>query len=531
MKAVTAEEMREIDRITINETGIPGVVLMCLAGRAVADRVLSMGESIRKVAVFAGPGNNGGDGYVAAYFLHNAGKAVHLVQVPAVEPRSESSRLYLRLCRAAGIAERDMPGLTGSDMELDTYDCVVDALLGTGFSGPLRGETEYAVRLINDSDIPVVAVDVPSGLGADGEAPEGEAIIADETVTMGLPKISLVTYPGKEFAGRVTVADIGFPAALTSADSLKTELVDEGFFNSRGIPGIELAYRADEDAHKGSRGTLLVLGGFDGMEGAALLSARGAFETGIGLGVLFTTESARSAVAGAVPELITASITPGGDGAALSDDAIDEALERARNGRRIDGLVIGPGIGRTDFSARSFSRAIALAADWGVRKGLIDGDGLYHLSRLPAGNSLDRGIEWILTPHFKEASRLAGMSVQEISNHRISAAEKVARKYDCVVLLKGPASIVSDGNRRYIVTSGNQGLATAGSGDVLSGIIGALLLRRLSAIDAAATGAWIHGTAADLHRDDGTHAVMKSTDILGRIRGSMALLLDMPAIK
>lgn len=531
MKAVTAAEMREIDRITINETGIPEIVLMCLAGRAVADRVLSMGAWIRKVAVFAGPGNNGGDGYVAAYFLHNAGKEVHLIRVPAEVPRSESSRLYQRLCQAVGIAELDLSGVTGSDDELGTYDCLVDALLGTGFSGPLRGETEFAVRLINDSDIPVVAVDIPSGLGADGEAPAGEAIIADETVTMGLPKISLVTYPGKEFAGRVTVADIGFPSALADADSLKTELVDEAFFTSRGIPEIELSYRSDEDAHKGSRGTLLVLGGFDGMEGAALLSARAAFETGIGLGVLFTTESARSAVAGAVPELITASIASGGDGTALSDDVIDEALERARSGRRIDALVIGPGIGRTAFSARVFSRAVVRAAGWGVRKGLIDGDGLYHLSGLPAGNSLDKGIEWIVTPHFKEASRLAGMSVQEIANHRISAAETVARKYQCVALLKGPASIISDGKRNYVVTSGNQALATAGSGDVLSGIIGALLLRRLSAVDAAASGAWLHGTAADIHRGNDVHAVMKSTDILNRIRGSMALLLDISTIK
>jgi NAD(P)H-hydrate epimerase len=161
-----------------------------------------------------------------------------------------------------------------------------------------------------------------------------------------------------------------------------------------------------------------------------------------------------------------------------------------------------------------------------VKKGLIDGDGLFHLTAYRAENALDPEVQWILTPHFKEASRLAGMTVQEIAAHRIGAAEMVARKYGCIALLKGPASIVSDGDRRSIVTSGNQALATAGSGDVLSGIIGALLLRRLSALDAAATGAWLHGAAADLHQANNSPGVMKSTDLLVRIREAMASLLD-----
>lgn len=529
MKAVTAAEMREIDRISINETGIPEKVLMCLAGKAVADHVLSLGESIRRVVVFAGPGNNGGDGYVAAYFLHNAGREVQIVPVPAASPSSEASRLYRRLCHSVGIVERELSEITGPDGGLEDYDCLIDALLGTGSSGPLRGETAGAVKLINDSDLRVVAVDIPSGLGADGEAPPGEAIIADATVTMGLPKISLVTHPGKGYAGKVIVADIGFPSTLTSSDSLKTELVDNEFFALRGISGIESSYRADEDAHKGSRGTLLIVGGFDGMEGAALLAARAAFESGVGLAALLTTDSARAIIAGVVPELITASITPAKDADTPPDGAIDEMLECARGGRDFDAMVIGPGLGRTDFAARVFRRLIAMAAEWGVKKALIDGDGLYHLAG--AGDVLDSRIEWILTPHFKEASRLAGISIQEIARHRIKAAEMVARKHGCIVLLKGPASIVTDGTRRYIVTSGNQALATAGSGDVLSGIIGALLLRRLSAIDATATAAWLHGTAADLHCEASAGAIMKSTDLLSEIREAMALLTEPGTIR
>ncbi|TFH42547.1 MAG: NAD(P)H-hydrate dehydratase [Chrysiogenales bacterium] len=519
MKAVTAGEMREIDRIAIHEKGIPGPVLMSMAGRAVADHVISLGPSMRRIAVIAGPGNNGGDGYVAAYFIHNAGITVDIITVMNGKDHSESALIFRRLCMASGITERPFAEAIAADVScLDDYDCVVDALLGIGFTGTARGDMADAIQLINDTDVRIVSVDIPSGLGADGAAPEGEAVIADVTVTMGLPKLSLVTYPGKGYAGQVIVADIGFPTSLTRSDSLKAELIDNDFFSENTIRDNESYYLADPDAHKGKRGNLLIVGGFDGMEGAAMLTARAAFETGVGLATLVTTAAAREIIAGSIPELITASIPFGPDGTAPSMEEVEEALNSACGGRRYDVLVIGPGLGRAEFSKRVFDAVIASAGRWGIRKALIDGDGLYHLALMTDKRALDPGIEWAVTPHFKEASRILDLDIDEIARNRPLAAAMIARRLSCAALLKGPASIVSDGERHYINTTGTAALATAGSGDVLSGIIGALMLRKLTAVHAAACGAWIHGEAADLHCAGGHYPVMKSTDMLLRIR-------------
>lgn len=510
MKVVTASEMRDIDRVTIRELGIPGEVLMGLAGKAVADQAVSSCPSMKKAAVFSGTGNNGGDGFVAAYFLTMYGRQVDVFLVGDENRISETSRVYFNLCRKSGIR------ITAFDTSIDLggYDCIVDAILGTGFAGAVRGPADGAIRAINDADVFVVAVDVPSGLPSDGAAPESEAVGADCTVTIGLPKLSLVTYPGKEYTGTLHVADIGFPRSLTGADGLAAELIDGDFFADNAIVEIESEYCSVPDIHKGARGHLLIIGGFDGMEGAAMLAASAAFETGVGLATLATTEKARCSIAGRIPELMTMSL-------GTDADAAGREIEAVLRSKRWDAVILGPGLGRSDYARSVAETAMGAAPSCGIRKVIIDGDGLFHLAGFVKEGRLDRSVAWVITPHFLEASRLMGLSVDEIKSDRYGAVSLLSEKLSCTALLKGPGTIVAGGGRRYINTTGSPALATAGSGDVLSGIIGALMLRRLPAVQATAWGAWLHGKAADLHAESRKSRVLKSSDIIPFIRAAI----------
>jgi len=516
VKAVTAREMREIDRVTIQELGLPGGVLMGFAGKAVADEIAAHLPRARRIAVFSGTGNNGGDGFVTAWFLACRGLTVEVFCAGPVAKISGDARIFYDLCVRGGIPVIELAGDNPSMPDCDAYDCIVDALLGTGSSGRARGIVEAVIRHINDADAFVVSIDLPSGLGADGEAPEGEVVVADLTVTIGLPKISLVTWPGRSFVGTLRVADIGFPPSLTASGRLATEMIDADFFRTASIPHIEAAYAGMPDAHKGDRGRLLLVGGFDGMEGAILMSARAAFETGIGMGTLVTTPRARIAIAGQVPELITREIPPMPD-----KDAICDAFAEIMRSSSFGAMVIGPGLGRSELSAAAFEAALNAAADVGLQKVLVDGDGLFHLSRA----ALPQIMDLIVTPHFMEASRLIDMPVEEIRNNRHRAAGICASRFSCTALLKGPASIVSDGARYAVNTTGTAALATAGSGDVLSGIIGALLLRPFNAFTAAATGAWLHGKAAEIIACGRESMLIKATDLLEGIRPARDLLL------
>ncbi len=507
MKVVTSSEMQDIDRITIQELGIPGEVLMAMAGKAVAEIMHNECRCLNKVAVFAGTGNNGGDGFVVAYFLAQHGSEVDVFLVGDESKISETALIYFNLCKKIGVSIHPVR----PDLDLDDYDSVVDAILGTGFSGTVRKYAAEVIRMINDSDSTVVSVDIPTGLGSDGAAPEGEAVMADLTVTIGLPKISLVTYPGKEYAGTLRVADIGFPKNLTESENLKSELIDGEFFTKYGIREIESEYCSAPDSHKGARGHLLVIGGFDGMEGAAMLAASAAFETGIGLVTLLTTERARSIIAGKIPELMTMALPEG-------DEDPGAAVRSILDARRWNAILIGPGMGRSAYSQRVAEAVFSVAAGCGIGSVLVDGDGLFHLGGYVKKEPLVSAVDWIITPHFLEASRIIGLSVDEIKKNRYEAAGLISDKLSCSVLLKGPATIVAGGGLRYINITGCAALGTAGSGDILSGIIGAMLMRRMPALHGAACGAWIHGHAAELHCNKHNTDVLKSSDILSLIR-------------
>lgn len=518
MKAVTAEEMRRIDAAAIGETGIPGGVLMAFAGKAVAGFVLEKLKGLRRVAVLCGSGNNGGDGFVAAYFLSNYGVDVDVFIVGEKRNVSETSRPYLTICERSHIPVTWIVDEAAHHIEYNRYDLIIDALLGTGFSGTPRGVVAAVINAVNAADAAVLAVDMPSGLPSDGEAPAGAAVRAKYTVTIGLPKISLVVYPGKDYAGEMHVADIGFPRALTESDELRTDVVDAAYVGTR------LRTSRGYDTYKGIAGHLLLVGGFDSMEGAILMSAMAAFETGVGLATLITTAGARNVIAGKIPELMCRALACTGDDAHCTEEAVNEELDDFfKGGRRYDAIVIGPGMGRTAVSSIVFNSLIERLPQAGIPRALIDGDGLYLLADYIAAKKLPEGVEWIITPHWGEASRLAQLHVDELKKNRLRSAKQLAQWSGAVALLKGPATIVTDGTWSLINTTGNPALATAGSGDVLSGIIGALLLRGIDALEAAGIGAYLHGRAADMYVEDSQSGVMKATDIVRYIRKAMCM--------
>ncbi|MBN1534754.1 MAG: NAD(P)H-hydrate dehydratase [Spirochaetes bacterium] len=505
MKAVTAREMQRIDIATIGDYGVPGEVLMGLAGKAVFDRMREFYPGHRSVAVFCGTGNNGGDGFVVAHLLHNAGVAVHIYCTGPDSRLSKSAALYCGLCRKEGIHVTllDERGLVVLD--LTRFDCAVDALFGTGFRGPASGVPALCIEAINSWGGPVVSIDLPSGLTSDGDIPDGPVVRSTHTVTIGLPKISLVTFPGMEYAGTVSVADIGFPRLLTESEDLSAELVDWDYCEKR------LRRFEPGDVNKSQRGHLLLLGGFPGMEGAIVMTALAALRMGVGYISLCTDELSRRAIAGSVPELMTTGL----DITLLErePDRFFTEMDRLFTARRHDALVVGPGMGRSDAAAGIFGHIMHSLPGYGIRRVLIDGDGLYHLSGYLEKEIIPGDVEFLLTPHLMEASRLLGIPVDQVRDNRFYRARQCAEKTGAVTLLKGPGTVISEGTRTLINTTGNPLLATAGSGDILSGIIGALLLREIPVADAAAIGAYLHGRAADRF-SSGERRSMRATDLL-----------------
>lgn len=512
MKVVTARQMQEIDRRTIAGMGMPGMVLMALAGKAVADEILAAYPAVQAVAIVCGKGNNGGDGMVAAWFLHNAGRAVQIYLAAAADALADEPRAYCRFCRELGIPVSECAAMPEGLPAFDDVDLIVDALYGTGFHGTPPPAIGAVITAINDSDLPVVAIDLPSGLGADGAAPEGEAVIADLTITIGLPKLSLVTYPGKEYTGRLVVADIGFPVQIVNDAAIATELIDGEYCNSIHAAARESAYSGAPDADKHSRGHVLVIGGFDGMEGAGIMAAAAAFQTGAGYVTLLTTEEARRAIAGRRPELMTAAIPDAVlDGRTANGASIGQWVARFLAARRYDCIIAGPGMGRGAGARTLLAAVLDAIPAAGIRALIVDGDALYHLPDVAQAGL--GACAMIVTPHRGEAARLLDVDRGFVDRDRPANATALARRYGAVAVLKGPATIVTDGTLVRVNTTGNPALATAGSGDVLAGIIGALVLRGHAPLDAAALAVYLHGAAADRLAASG-HDLIKATDLL-----------------
>jgi hydroxyethylthiazole kinase-like uncharacterized protein yjeF len=490
MILLNAAESRELDRLSETKYGIASYSLMRKAGEAVADLLVRRWPSTigAPVLVVAGKGNNGGDGFVAARKLMQAGTQVRVIMLArGADLKGDAARAHGDWIAAGGsVIEVTSADAIDAAIRAQKAGAVVDAIFGIGLNAEVRGLARGAIEAINSLKVPVEAVDIASGVNADSGAVMGAAIAAELTVTFGYAKYGHVTYPGAGFAGDLEIVDIGFaPAAIE-------EIAPRGRMIEAGETAALLKPRA-LNTHKGTYGHPLIIAGSRGKSGAAILAARGALRMGAGLVTAAIPDSIAAIVATGQPELMTAPM-PDRDGHFAMPAMLDELRALAAG---MNALVTGPGIGMSDDTRDLVTWLVSEGAQ-PERPLLIDADGLNVLAGLgPALLKSARGPV-VLTPHPGEMARLIGISTKDVNADRIGAARRLADLTGAGVLLKGARTIVvtSDG-RVSVNSSGNPGMATPGMGDVLSGMIGALLGQGIAAGDALALGAFVHGSAAD----------------------------------
>ncbi len=467
MKVATVEQMKAIDRRSQEEFGMAGALLMERAALAVRDAMRERYGNLagRRIVICCGKGNNGGDGLALARILMEDGAEVTALLAFAPDQYRGLAGVNLACCRSYGVP---LVSWASADLEqLGKADCFVDALLGTGATGAPTGTVAESVTFLNRQSRPVVAIDAPTGVDMDNGSVSEPAVRADLTITFGLPKPGLLSYPGAERAGRLVVASIGFPPVLLHSPELTIEYVTGADIR------VKLPCRSPA-AHKGTTGQVLIIGGSPGMTGAAAIAALAALRGGCGL----ATVALRSGLP--FPEKPPEVMAVNWDGLWDTD--------------RFDGIVIGPGLGLAGDGRAMLAGLIGSAGPSLV----VDADGLNLLGREPElFETASRPI--ILTPHPGEMSRLTGASVAAVQADRIGMAVRLAKERQVIVVLKGARTVTAtpDG-RSYINSSGNPGMATAGMGDALAGIIASLLAQGMPPEDAAVAGVYLHGLAGDL---------------------------------
>jgi ADP-dependent NAD(P)H-hydrate dehydratase / NAD(P)H-hydrate epimerase len=462
------ERMRATDRWAIETLGIPGLELMERAGRGLADLVIAVAPD-GPVAVVCGKGNNGGDGYVAARLLRESGREVRALAVAPVSELSGDARAN---------AERVDAVEPFAAAHLDDCAVAVDALLGTGFSGTPHGAVADAIAALNAAGLPIVAADVPSGVDAATGVVEGEAIRARATATFAAAKPGLWVNPGKSHAGSVRVVDIGIPAGAPIEEP-DIGLVDDAELLAL-LPSRQAGWT------KFTSGHVLVAGGSRGLTGAPTLAAEAAQRTGAGYVTACVPASQQAILAQRLLEAMTRAL-PDDDGAHTAD-GVDVVLELAARG---GALVVGPGLGRSD-GARAFARDLVARAEVAV---VLDADGLNaHAGDL--GALAGRRAPTILTPHEGELARLLDVDSSAVQARRLEHVRDAAARSRAIVVLKGDDTLVADPGGVVAVSPGATGaLATAGTGDVLSGVLAAVLSRGLDPFTAACAGVRLHARA------------------------------------
>jgi NAD(P)H-hydrate epimerase len=488
MKVLSSEEMQRCDRAAIDDHGIAELVLMENAGVQVVECMEEFfGDTPPElVAIMCGKGNNGGDGFVVARHLHAAGSAVRAYLFGAVDALSGSVAENRRIAASAGIDIVELPDESAWQAVADQivgFDCIVDALFGTGVSGPLRGHFGDVVEVINDSGAVVVAVDLPSGLSADSGEISGPAVVADLTVTFAAPKRCHALAPACELIGELNVVDIGIPVDEIAAVEGALELITPEECGAALDP-------RDPDTHKGSYGRVLIVGGAPGMAGAAALAARGALRGGAGLVTVAAPDPVADVVAGLVAEALVRPHAADAEGglSVAAQPGLQTLAQVA------DVLAVGPGAG-TSSDTQEVIRDLVGGAQVPV---VLDADGLNAFS----GDAVALravGPSCVLTPHPGETGRLLGRSTADVQNDRLGAVRELAERSDAIVVLKGYRSLVCDARGRVAINpTGNPGMATGGSGDVLTGLIAALIAQGLDPYVAARVGVFLHGEAGDI---------------------------------
>ncbi len=487
MKLLYAEQMKEIDRRATDNYLIPSLLLMENAGLRVLETVKGIINELHKakVIILAGKGNNGGDGLVLGRHLMNAGAMVDIFLLG--ESQNLSSDAYVNYSVLKKMDTNLIPLRADEDLDrfmmaLLSADLIVDAIYGIGFRGSLNNFETRVIQMVNLCKAPVVAVDIPSGVEADTGKINGTALKADYTVTFALPKLGQVLEPGRDYVGQLIIADISIPGPLLEDRNLKLNLIDKALIS-------KLIKPRSAESHKGTYGHVLVAGGSAGMTGAVILAAGAALRSGAGMVTAALPESLVPIVGASAREVMSRPLAQT-SAACISIEALPALGDLLGT---VSVCAIGPGMSRYP-EANAIIRFVLENSGVPI---LVDADGLNALEG-DAGILKSRQIPVVITPHPREMSRLTGLTVEDIQQNRLEIARQYATAWGITVVLKGNQTVVATSSGEvFINSSGNPGMATAGSGDVLSGIIAGLIAQGLGPQQAALAGVYIHGCSGD----------------------------------
>jgi len=491
--------MAQIDRTTIEEVQIPGVVLMENAGIGVVDEIENfLGDVIDKqIVIFCGKGNNGGDGYVIARHLHNRGAHVAVFLAGKKEAIKGDAFINLKILENMGLDVIEITSLDQIPL-FSHIDLIVDALLGTGVTGPVVGFFGELINYINDLGAAIVSVDLPSGMVTDTGAVHGACIKADVTVTMAQLKTGLLFSPARDLAGEIVVVDISVPPQVSERIHGNRFLIESDDIRIR-LPRRKL------DAHKTSCGKVVVFAGSVGMTGAATLTAISSLKVGAGLTKLGIPASLNPILEQKLTEVMTVPLaeTSGQSISLKAKDQIADLLAWA------DVLAVGPGLS-TDPETVEFVKWLLTSFK---KPMVLDADGLNALAKTPELIQKYPG-DLVITPHPGELARLIDISISDLHKDSLSVIRKLVQEWETVIVLKGgPTLIAAPNGNLFINSTGNPGLATGGSGDVLTGMIAGLLAQKITPLDAALVGVYLHGLAGDLAAEDLSEMGMIAGDI------------------
>ncbi|VAW38123.1 NAD(P)H-hydrate epimerase / ADP-dependent (S)-NAD(P)H-hydrate dehydratase [hydrothermal vent metagenome] len=519
---VDAKTMRALDRKTIKDYGIKGLVLMENAGRGLAEAVAELlddeleASGRARVSIICGKGNNGGDGFVAARHLRNGGYEVEVFMTAPLSALKGDAAVNARIWEKMGGSCFNVSSakeIEGSLSRLRHSAVVVDALFGTGLKSELKGLSRALVEVINSLSAVIVSVDIPSGLDATTGKVHGAAVMADLTVTMGYPKLGFFLYPGKDYTGEIDVVDIGMPPEVAADVNIDNYLIDDVLVSELLS---SLLWRT-EDTHKGNYGHLLVAGGSTGKSGAVVMAATSAMRVGAGLVSVAVPCSLHNIMEVKTTEVMTTPLSEEpsslGRGSVMNGASVGE-IAGELGGK--SALIVGPGLGKVpEGFAGALKGLLACCAEEGVAV-LIDADGLNALDGKLSilKHASDSGAEIVITPHPGEAATLLGKDTTDIQEDRLRSAGQLREKTGAVVVLKGASTIVATEEGVFINPTGNPGMATAGMGDVLAGIIGGLMAQGLAVVDASVAGVYLHGMAGDIAAEDKGEAGLVATDLI-----------------
>lgn len=498
---LNAKEATELDKISIQTYGMPSLVLMERAALALSKKVAEFvdtqtrheqllenqmfrAKSDIKILVICGMGNNGGDGVAAARILKEWGYDISIFLLGNIEKTSIEMETQLKIARHLSISFVNTP-------DLNHFTVIIDAIFGIGLSREVTGEYAYWIHKINASSSYVFSVDIPSGISADTGAVLGEAVKANQTITFGFGKLGLFLYPGYEYAGKVSIEDIGFPIFALTELSPKTFC-----YTKKSL--LSLFPKRKSNSHKGSFGKLLVIAGSKDISGAAFFSAKAAYLSGCGLVKVVTHQNNRSMIQEKLPE-------------ALHVFYNEELYSLEEDIRWASAILLGPGLGKSALADHLLSQVLSVQD----KPVVLDADGLNLLAEKK--EHIQNGMvtlpnHFVLTPHLLEMSRLIDISVEELKQAPLEYVKRT--KQGAVLVMKDSRTLVSEGKRVYVNLSGNHALAKGGSGDVLSGIIGGLLARGTEPFLAATLGVYLHGLTADEYIKHRSSSSMLASDIL-----------------